>query len=64
VDVCHVAVIVSVPPADLGVDAFKRISLLKVNEGLMSVGHVGAGLGHEFDYHVLGGLGEADVMPV
>jgi hypothetical protein len=63
-DVCHVAVVVGVAPTDLGVNTLKSVGLFEVDEGLLSVGHVGACLGHEFDYHVLGGLGEANVVPV
>ena len=55
-------VVVGVAPTDLFEYMLKGVSLFEVGEGLLGVGHLGTGLGHELDDLVLGVLGQTEVV--
>ena len=60
--VLHVGVVVGVMPTDLFEYALEGVGLFEVGEGLLGMGHLGTGLGHELDDLVLGVLGQTEVV--
>ena len=55
-------VVVGVAPMDLFEYMLEGVSLFEVGEGLLGVGHLGTGLGHELDDLVLSVLGQTEVV--
>ena len=60
--ILHVGVVVGITPTDFFKNMLEGVSLLEVREGLLGVGHLGTGLGHELNYLVLGVLGQTEVV--
>ena len=60
--ILHVGVVVDVTPTNLFENVLEGIGLLEVCEGLLGMGHLGTGLGHELDDLVLSVLGQTEVV--